>query len=140
MHCTQLTLRRMKTDLWSTDKFIITAPLPQACGDERFKTTGLCVGIRSMPFQKYAAHFGPAELATMRAAFDAIWEDLNTAGLDLSTEDRAALMKKKLAQRILVSATAGGVRDVETMKEQAMRSLGRGVRPGSEQTLASEAA
>ena len=93
-----------------------------------------------MPFQKYAAHFGPAELATMQAAFDATWEELNTAGLDLSTEDRAALMKKKLAQRILVSATAGGVRDVETMKEQAMRSLGRGVRPGGEQTLASKAA
>ena len=32
-------------------------------------------------------------------------------------------MKRKLAQRILVSATAGGVRDLETMKEQAMRSL-----------------
>ena len=59
----------------------------------------------------------------MQAAFDASWEELNTAGLDLSTEDRAALMKKKLAQRILVSATAGGVRDVETMKEQALRSL-----------------
>ena len=76
----------------------------------------------------------------MQAAFDATREELNTAGLDLSTEDRAALIKKKLAQRILVSATAGGVRDVETMKEQAMRSLGRGVRPGGEQTLASKAA
>jgi hypothetical protein len=90
-----------------------------------------------MPFQKYAAHFGPAELATMQAAFDATWKELNTAGLDLSTEDEAALMKKKLALRILVSATAGGVRDLETMKQQAMRSLG-GI--SDKQTSAPEAA
>jgi hypothetical protein len=30
---------------------------------------------------------------------------------DLSTEEKIALMKKKLAHRILVAATAGGVRD-----------------------------
>lgn len=76
----------------------------------------------------------------MQAAFDVTWKELSAAGLDLSTEDKAALMKKKLALRILVSATAGGVRDLEIMKEQAMRSLGRGVRPGGEQTLASKAA
>jgi deoxyribose-phosphate aldolase len=48
----------------------------------------------------------------------------------LSTEDKIALMKKKLAQRILVSATAGGVRDVETLKEEALRSLAGGFRLG----------
>ena len=36
--------------------------------------------------------------------------------------------------------TLGGVRDVETMKEQAMRSLGGGVRIGGEQTFSSQAA
>jgi hypothetical protein len=45
-----------------------------------------------------------------------------------------------MAHRILVSATAGGVRDVETLKEQTLRSLGGGVRPGGEQTYAPEAA
>jgi hypothetical protein len=50
-----------------------------------------------MPFQNYAAHFGPEQLATMQAAFDATWEELRAAGLDLSTEDKAALLKKKLA-------------------------------------------
>ena len=60
--------------------------------------------------------------------------------MGLSTEDKIALMKKKLAHRILVSATAGGVRDVETLKEQALRSLGGGFSLGDEQTCAPEAA
>jgi hypothetical protein len=51
------------------------------------------------------------------------------SGIDLSSEDKVALTKRKLGQRILVSATAGGVRDVETLKEQALRSLSGGARP-----------
>ena len=90
-----------------------------------------------MPFQQYAPFFKPEELDTLTAAFEATWQELSASGLD---EDNIALLKRKLAQRILVSATAGGVRDVETMKEQAMRSLGGGVCPGGEQTFASEAA
>jgi hypothetical protein len=93
-----------------------------------------------MPFQEFAVHFGPAQLATMQEAFDASWEELQATGLNLSTEDEAALMKKKLALRILVSATAGGVHDFETLKEQALRSLGGGLRVGRRQTRASEAA
>lgn len=93
-----------------------------------------------MPFQNYAVHFGPEQLATMQAAFDATWEELRAAGLDLSTEDKVNLLKKKLALRILVSATAGGVRDFETLKEQALRSLGGGLRPSGRKTRASEAA
>ena len=58
----------------------------------------------------------------------------------LSTEDKIALMKKKLAHRILVSATAGGVRDVETLKEQALRTLGGDFRLRDEQTFAPEVA
>ena len=52
------------------------------------------------------------------------------------TQKCASLVKRKLAQRILVSATAGGVRDVETLKEQALRSLSGGVLPRGEQTFA----
>ena len=81
-----------------------------------------------MPFQKYAAHFGPKQLETMQEAFDATWEELRATRLDLSTEDKATLMKKKLALRILVSATAGGVQDFDTFKQQALRSLGGGFR------------
>ena len=93
-----------------------------------------------MPFQQYAPFFTPEELDALTAAFDATWQELSAANPDLSTEDKIALMKKKLAQRILVSATAGGVRDVETLKEQALRSLGGGFRLGEEQTCAPEAA
>jgi hypothetical protein len=92
-----------------------------------------------MPFQEYAAHFGPEDLKTLTAAFDATWQELS-ANPDLTTQDKIALMKKKLAHRILVSATAGGVRDVETLKEQALRSLGGDFRLGDEQTCAPEVA
>ena len=89
-----------------------------------------------MPFQPYASYFKPEELDTLTAAFNATWQELSAAGMDLSTEDKVALVKRKLAQRILVSATAGGVRDVETLKEQALRSLSGGVLPRGEQTFA----
>jgi hypothetical protein len=93
-----------------------------------------------MPFREYSPFFGPEELDTLTAAFDATWRELSAADIGLSTEDKIALMKKKLALRILVSATAGGVRDVETLKEQALRSLGGGFRLSQEQTGAPEAA
>jgi hypothetical protein len=93
-----------------------------------------------VPFQQYAPFFEPEELDTLTAAFNATLQELKASGIDLSSEDKVALVKRKLAQRILVSATAGGVRDVETLKEQALRSLSGGARPSSEQTFASEAA
>ena len=77
-----------------------------------------------MPFHKYAGHVGPEELATLEAAFDATWQELSAAGIDLSTAEKFASMKQRLAQRILVSATAGGVRDLDTLKAEALRSLG----------------
>ena len=80
-----------------------------------------------MPFQKFGPFFSQEELKALTAAFDATWQELTTSGMDLSSEDKVALLKRKLAQRILVSATAGGVRDVETLKQQAMRSLACGV-------------
>jgi hypothetical protein len=92
---------------------------------ESFKTPAWPVGVQIMPFREYTPYFGPEELATLTAAFDATWQEL-------SNEEKAALMKKKLAQRILVSATAGGIRDLETLKEQALRSLrGGGRRVGN---------
>ena len=93
-----------------------------------------------MPFRQYAAFFTPEELNTLTAAFDQTWRELSAAHPDLSTEDKIALLKKKLANRILVSATAGGVRDVKTLKEQALRSLGGGFRLGDDQTSALEVA
>ena len=92
-----------------------------------------------MPFQKFGPFFTQEQLKALTAAFDATWQELTTSGMDLSSEDKVALVKRKLAQRLLVSATAGGVRDVETLKKQAMRSLAGSVR-GGELTSAPEAA
>ena len=108
---------------------------------ESFKTPACpALGISTMPFQQYAPFFEPEELDTLTAAFNATWEELRASGLDLSSDDKIVLVKRQLAQRILVSATAGGVRDLETLKKQAMRSLGGGLRPESEQMYVSEAA
>jgi len=93
-----------------------------------------------MPFQPYAPFFQPKELDTLTAAFNATLQELRASGIDLSSEDKVALVKRKLAQRILVSATAGGVRDLETLKEQALRSLAGGFRLRDEETYAPEAA
>ena len=90
-------------------------------------------------FRRYAAFFRPDELDTLTTAFEATWQELTLSGVDLSSEEKVASLKAKLAQRILVSATAGGARDIETIKEQAMRSLTGHLRSG-EQTYGPEAA
>jgi hypothetical protein len=92
-----------------------------------------------MHFGCYAAFFRPEELDTLTAAFEATWQELTASNVDLSSEEKVASLQKKLAQRILVSATAGGARDIETIKEQAMRSLAGHLHCG-EQTYAPEAA
>jgi hypothetical protein len=92
-----------------------------------------------MPFREYAEFFKPEELKKLTAVFDTTLEELSTDRPDLGTEEKVALMKKKLAQRILVSATAGGVTDPEKLKEQALRSLGGEFRLGEDQIFAPEA-
>ena len=89
-----------------------------------------------MPFLQ-ASYFKPEELDALTAAFNETLQELRASSIDSTDEDKVALVTRKLAQRILVSAKAGGVRDVETLKEQALRSLSlAGVRPGGEQTFA----
>jgi hypothetical protein len=106
---------------------------------ESFKTPAWTVGVKQMPFREYAAFFGPEELKTLTDVFDATWTELSADRLDLTTEEKVALMKKKLAHRILVSATAGGIRDPEKLKAQALRSLGGNFRLAEDQVLAPEA-
>lgn len=60
-----------------------------------------------MPFREYAAYFKPEELATLTAVFDAAYQDLSVTHTNLTNEEKMALLKKKLMQRILVSATCG---------------------------------
>jgi hypothetical protein len=140
MHCTSKELQCMKTALALRPiTFVITENNPRQTVTESFKTPAWTVGVNQMPFREYAAFFGPEELETLTAVFDATWKELSAERPDLTTEEKVALMKKKLATRILVSATAGGVRDPEKMKEQALRSLGGSFRLAEEQVLAPEA-
>ena len=90
-------------------------------------------------FRRYAAFFRPDELDTLTAAFEATWQQLTLSGVDLSSEEKMASLQAKLAQRILVSATAGAARDIETIKQQAMRSLAAHLRTAAP-TYAPEAA
>ena len=48
-----------------------------------------------MPFQQYATHFGPEELKTLTAAFDASLLELRAAGVDMSTEQKLALVRRR---------------------------------------------
>jgi hypothetical protein len=91
-----------------------------------------------MPFREFAGFFQPEELILFETAFDAAWQELSAANKDMITTEKITLMKKKLATRILVSATAG-VRDPEILKEQAIRSLGGVFTLGDDQTSAPEA-
>ncbi len=59
-----------------------------------------------MHFRCYAAFFKPQELDTLTAAFEATWQELTASNVDLSSEEKVASLQRKLAQRILVSATA----------------------------------
>jgi hypothetical protein len=55
------------------------------------------------------------------AAYDAAWQDLWTKRLTLSA-DQVPVLKKNLAQIILASAR-NGKRDVEQLKEIALRGV-----------------
>jgi hypothetical protein len=73
-----------------------------------------------MIFRKYAAFFQPHELNALTAAYDAACQHiLETSELDPA---QASVLKKKLAQVILASACTGE-RDVERLKDIALRSV-----------------
>jgi hypothetical protein len=77
-----------------------------------------------MPFEAYSSYFRPEELDALTAAYDAAWLHLRTNRLSL-TADQVPVLKKNLAQIILASA-CNGKRDVEQLKEIALRGvLGR---------------
>jgi uncharacterized protein YjbJ (UPF0337 family) len=77
-----------------------------------------------MPFQEYSPFFEPEELDALTSAYDAAWQHLWVNRLTL-TADQVRVLKKNLAQVILASA-CNGTRDVEQLKEIALRSASRG--------------
>ena len=74
-----------------------------------------------MPFRDYSPFFLPEELDALTAAFDAAWQHRRVKRLALSAE-QVRIVKKDLAQIILVSASNGKL-DVEELKEIALRTI-----------------
>ena len=74
-----------------------------------------------MPFRDYSPFFLPEELDALTAAFEAAWQHLRLNRLTLSAEQER-LLKRTLAQIILDSAR-NGTRDVEELKEIALRHV-----------------
>jgi len=74
-----------------------------------------------MPFEAYSAYFRPEELEILAAAYAAAWQDLWTERLTLGAK-QTSVLKKNLAQIILASA-CNGKRDVERLREVALRGV-----------------
>ena len=76
-----------------------------------------------MSFQQYKAFFGPDELATLSAAFDATWRELRLSGVDLSTEQKIISMQKKLASQDQLDQAQLKYEITVTAVHQAQQSL-----------------
>lgn len=76
-----------------------------------------------MRLRDYSSFFQPEEFDALTAAYDAAWQDLWTKRLTLPA-DQVPVLKKNLAQIILASA-CNGRRDVEQLKEIALRGVSR---------------
>ena len=74
-----------------------------------------------MRLRDYSSFFRPEEFDALTAAYDAAWQDLWTKRLTL-TADQVPVLKKNLVQIILASA-CNGKRDVEQLKEIALRGV-----------------
>jgi hypothetical protein len=74
-----------------------------------------------MRLQHYSSFFRPEEFDAMTAAYDAAWQHLQTNRPKLTT-NQVRVLKKNLAQIILASACTGK-RDVERLKDIALRGL-----------------
>jgi hypothetical protein len=74
-----------------------------------------------MRLRDYSTFFQPEEFNALTAAYDAAWHDLWTKRLTL-TADQVPVLKQNLTQIILASA-CNGKRDVEQLKEIALRGV-----------------
>jgi hypothetical protein len=72
-------------------------------------------------FQDFAPFFGPEDLDSMSAAFDAVWYQLCFWGL-VTSPLQVTATRKKLAQVILAAACTGD-RSRERLKDVALRAL-----------------
>jgi hypothetical protein len=77
-----------------------------------------------MQLRDYSSYFQPEEFDALIAAYDAAWQELWAKRLTL-TSDQVPVLKKNLSQIILASA-CNGKRDVEQLKEIALRGVAGG--------------
>ena len=73
-----------------------------------------------MPFREWSSYFLPDDLNAFTAAYEVAWEQLRTTR---ATPDKDAVLKRNLAQIILASACKGE-REIEQLKDIALRALG----------------
>ena len=73
-----------------------------------------------MPFRECSSYFLPEELNAFTAAYEAAFQQLRAT---CTTPDQDAVLKKNLAQIILASA-CNGEREIEQLKQIALRALG----------------
>ena len=74
-----------------------------------------------MRLRDYSSFFQPQEFDALTAAYEAAWQDLWTKRLTLNP-DQVPVLKKNLAQIILASA-CNGKRDIQQLKEIALRGI-----------------
>ena len=74
-----------------------------------------------MRLRDYSSFFQPQEFDALTAAYEAAWQDLWTKRLTLNP-DQVPVLKKNLAQIILASA-CNGKRDMQQLKEIALRGV-----------------
>ena len=79
-----------------------------------------------MRLRDYSSFFRPDEFDALTTAYDAAWRDLWTKTLTLPA-DQVSVLRSNLAQIILASA-CNGKRDVEQLKEIALRGISGGSR------------
>jgi len=73
-----------------------------------------------MPFQDFAAFFGPDELEAMTAAYNAAWYQLCLAGIAVTLHPEA--VRKKLAQ-VILAASCTGKREQKRLETIAIKAL-----------------
>jgi hypothetical protein len=75
----------------------------------------------AVPFQDYSDFFQPEEIEAFTAAYNAAWLQLWATGGTFSA-DQESVTKKNLTRMILASACKGE-RDIERLKEIALRGV-----------------
>jgi hypothetical protein len=80
----------------------------------------LCGVAHQCPSESIHPTFHRTNWITLTAAYEAAWQHLRATG---TTRDQPAVLKKNLAQIILASACKGE-REVEALKDIALRALG----------------